>query len=130
MTYQEILDRSRDQIGPYCKSCKICNGMACKNTVPGPGEEGHESWAGDSWQTGGAPVWQTPAVDPELGPHRGAPLPGRERQTLLAEAAKPDADHRARPADDAAAAAAAGQQRRRVAGQREPDVEPPVARLA
>jgi alcohol dehydrogenase (cytochrome c) len=36
-------------------------------TVPGPGEKGHESWAGDSWQTGGAPVWQTPAVDPELG---------------------------------------------------------------
>ena len=40
MTYQEILDRSRDQIGPYCKSCKICNGMACKNTVPGPGAKG------------------------------------------------------------------------------------------
>jgi len=36
-------------------------------TVPGPGEEGHESWTGTSWQTGGAPVWQTPAVDPELG---------------------------------------------------------------
>ena len=40
MTYQEILDRSRDQIGPYCKSCKICNGMACKSTVPGPGAKG------------------------------------------------------------------------------------------
>ena len=40
MTYQEILDRSRDQIGPYCKSCKICNGLACKNTVPGPGAKG------------------------------------------------------------------------------------------
>ena len=40
MTYQEILDRSRDQIGPFCKSCKICNGMACKNTVPGPGAKG------------------------------------------------------------------------------------------
>ena len=40
MTYQEILDRSRDQVGPYCKSCKICNGLACKNTVPGPGAKG------------------------------------------------------------------------------------------
>ena len=40
MTYQEILDRCRDQIGPFCKSCKICNGMACKNTVPGPGAKG------------------------------------------------------------------------------------------
>jgi quinohemoprotein ethanol dehydrogenase len=36
-------------------------------TVPGPGEQGHDSWEGDSWQTGGAPMWQTPAVDPELG---------------------------------------------------------------
>ena len=40
MTYQEILDRSRDLIGPYCKSCKICNGQACKNTIPGPGAKG------------------------------------------------------------------------------------------
>jgi quinohemoprotein ethanol dehydrogenase len=37
-------------------------------TVPGPGEEGHETWqgGGDAWQKGGAPVWNTPAVDPEL----------------------------------------------------------------
>ncbi|MBO1514552.1 PQQ-dependent dehydrogenase, methanol/ethanol family [Metabacillus bambusae] len=39
------------------------------NTVPGPGEVGHETWPSDNkaWMTGGAPVWQTPAVDPELG---------------------------------------------------------------
>jgi len=42
------------------------------NTIPGPGEEGYDqgSWPyeeNDSWLTGGAPVWQTPAVDPELG---------------------------------------------------------------
>jgi quinohemoprotein ethanol dehydrogenase len=38
-------------------------------TVPGPGEQGHDTWPkdNDSWQHGGAPVWQTPAVDPELG---------------------------------------------------------------
>ena len=38
-------------------------------TVPGPGELGHETWPQDSdvWKHGGAPVWQTPAVDPELG---------------------------------------------------------------
>ena len=40
MTYQEILDHSRTQIGPYCKSCKICNGLTCKNTIPGPGAKG------------------------------------------------------------------------------------------
>jgi alcohol dehydrogenase (cytochrome c) len=38
-------------------------------TIPGPGEFGHETWPqeGDAWEHGGAPVWQTPAVDPELG---------------------------------------------------------------
>ncbi|HET6945755.1 MAG TPA: PQQ-binding-like beta-propeller repeat protein [Gaiellaceae bacterium] len=25
------------------------------------------TWAGSSWKTGGAPVWQTPSVDPKLG---------------------------------------------------------------
>jgi quinohemoprotein ethanol dehydrogenase len=38
-------------------------------TIPAPGEPGHDSWPADSdaWKYGGAPVWQTPAVDPELG---------------------------------------------------------------
>ena len=37
-------------------------------TIPGPGETGHETWegGGDAWKKGGAPVWNTPAVDPEL----------------------------------------------------------------
>ena len=35
-------------------------------TIPGPGEPGHETWAGDSWKTGGAGVWVTGAYDPEL----------------------------------------------------------------
>jgi PQQ-dependent dehydrogenase (methanol/ethanol family) len=38
-------------------------------TIPGPGEVGHDTWPSynDSWKFGGAAVWQTPAVDPELG---------------------------------------------------------------
>jgi alcohol dehydrogenase (cytochrome c) len=36
-------------------------------TIPEPGERGSESWPdNDSWRNGGAPIWQTPAVDPEL----------------------------------------------------------------
>jgi alcohol dehydrogenase (cytochrome c) len=37
-------------------------------TVPGPGEFGHDTWPQDNaaWERGGAPVWQTPAYDPEL----------------------------------------------------------------
>jgi quinohemoprotein ethanol dehydrogenase len=38
-------------------------------TIPGPGEVGHDSWPSDNelWRDGGAPVWNTPSVDPELG---------------------------------------------------------------
>jgi PQQ-dependent dehydrogenase (methanol/ethanol family) len=36
-------------------------------TVPGPGTAGHETWEGDSWRFGGAPVWTHPAIDPDLG---------------------------------------------------------------
>ena len=35
-------------------------------TIPGPGEPGHETWAGDSWKTGGASVWVTGSYDPAL----------------------------------------------------------------
>ena len=36
-------------------------------TTPGPGEFGHDTWAGESWRTGGGTVWTTPSFDPELG---------------------------------------------------------------
>lgn len=35
-------------------------------TIPGEGEPGNETWAGDSWKTGGAPTWLTGSYDPEL----------------------------------------------------------------
>nr|PZN67305.1 MAG: quinonprotein alcohol dehydrogenase [Pseudomonadota bacterium] len=38
-------------------------------TIPGPGEFGHHTWPqdNDAWKYGGAPIWQTPALDPGLG---------------------------------------------------------------
>jgi alcohol dehydrogenase (cytochrome c) len=36
------------------------------NTIPGPGEAGHETWSDADWQHGGAPVWITGSYDPEL----------------------------------------------------------------
>lgn len=35
-------------------------------TIPGPGEANHDSWEGDDWEHGGAPVWITGSFDPEL----------------------------------------------------------------
>lgn len=41
------------------------------NTVPGPGEKGHETWPASgpnesAWQQGGGPTWVTGSYDPEL----------------------------------------------------------------
>jgi alcohol dehydrogenase (cytochrome c) len=35
------------------------------NTVPGPGEPGGNTWAGDSYLHGGAPIWVTGSYDPD-----------------------------------------------------------------
>jgi len=37
------------------------------DTVPKPGQPGHETWSGDSWKTGGASTWMTGAYDAQLG---------------------------------------------------------------
>ena len=53
MTYQEILAAARTCSGPYCKVCLVCNGRACKNTMPGPGSKGTGTVAArnyDAWQ--------------------------------------------------------------------------------
>ena len=36
MTYQEVLQQARGHMGA-CKVCPVCNGAACRNTIPGPG---------------------------------------------------------------------------------------------
>ena len=35
-------------------------------TIPQPGEKNGDTWAGDSWKHGGAPVWVTGSYDPDL----------------------------------------------------------------
>jgi len=50
MTYTEILEQARTCIGPYCKACPTCNGMACKNSMPGPGAKGSGTGAIRNYQ--------------------------------------------------------------------------------
>jgi PQQ-dependent dehydrogenase (methanol/ethanol family) len=35
-------------------------------SIPGPGEFGNDTWAGDSWRTGAGPTWLTGSYDPSL----------------------------------------------------------------
>jgi alcohol dehydrogenase (cytochrome c) len=53
-------------------------------TIPAPGEPGSETWSGDQWKTGGAPVWVTGNYDPETniaywGTGNGSPWIGDQR---------------------------------------------------
>jgi alcohol dehydrogenase (cytochrome c) len=53
-------------------------------TIPGPGEPGHDTWEGDTWQRGGASVWMTGTYDPEnnltyWGTGNGSPWFGDQR---------------------------------------------------
>lgn len=53
MTYQEVIENARKNLGGKCKACPICNGIACKNTIPGPGAKGVGDTAirnYDAWQ--------------------------------------------------------------------------------
>jgi alcohol dehydrogenase (cytochrome c) len=36
-------------------------------TIPGPGEVGHDTWKNDAWRTGGGPTWNTGSFDPSTG---------------------------------------------------------------
>jgi alcohol dehydrogenase (cytochrome c) len=36
------------------------------DTIPGPGEAGHETWQGEAWKTGGGGTWVTGSYDPSL----------------------------------------------------------------
>ena len=53
MTYEEIAENARAEIGKYCKACLVCNGRACRNQMPGPGAKGMGDTAirnFDKWQ--------------------------------------------------------------------------------
>lgn len=40
MTYQEMLEKARENMSGLCKACPVCNGKACGNHIPGPGAKG------------------------------------------------------------------------------------------
>lgn len=49
MKYTEVLENARKNIGPRCKACPVCNGLGCKNTLPGPGSKGPGNVANDNY---------------------------------------------------------------------------------
>ncbi|MBR2928475.1 MAG: alpha-hydroxy-acid oxidizing protein [Oscillospiraceae bacterium] len=67
MTYQEVLAAARACSGPFCKACPVCNGVACKNTIPGPGAKGLGVGAMRNYQ-----AWQDIALNMDTIYENGA----------------------------------------------------------
>lgn len=40
MNFQDLIQNAKQNIGPYCKICTECNGIACRGKIPGPGGKG------------------------------------------------------------------------------------------
>ncbi len=40
MFSEGVIQKAKATIGPFCKVCKHCDGMACKGVMPGPGGKG------------------------------------------------------------------------------------------
>ena len=41
MNYKELMEKSREVMGTkLCRSCPVCDGRTCRNTIPGPGAKG------------------------------------------------------------------------------------------
>ena len=52
MTYAEVRESARNTI-LNCKACPECNGLACGNTMPGPGSKAPGNGANANWK-----AWQ------------------------------------------------------------------------
>ena len=40
MNFREVTEMARPNLGSFCKGCYVCDGRACRNTIPGPGAKG------------------------------------------------------------------------------------------
>lgn len=49
MNYTEVLENAKKHISPNCKVCPVCNGLACGNTMPGPGSKAPGNGAYDNY---------------------------------------------------------------------------------
>jgi L-lactate dehydrogenase (FMN-dependent) and related alpha-hydroxy acid dehydrogenases len=51
MNYSEVIENAKNNIGPNCKVCPVCNGLGCGNIIPGPGSKAPGNGAHDNWQS-------------------------------------------------------------------------------
>ena len=50
MTYKELAEIARGQMGQWCNACPTCNGRACGSSIPGPGSKGSGNVAARNYE--------------------------------------------------------------------------------
>ncbi len=66
MTYEEAILAARGNMG-HCHACPICNGIACKNTIPGPGSKGTGTVAPRNYEAWQKIYLNMDTIAPNLG---------------------------------------------------------------
>ena len=66
MTYEEVLKNARNEIAK-CHACPVCNGVACKNTIPGPGSKGTGTVAARNYNAWQEIYLNLDTIAPDLG---------------------------------------------------------------
>ena len=66
MTYEEALKNARSEIA-NCHACPVCNGVACKNTIPGPGSKGTGTVAPRNYEAWQKIYLNLDTIAPNLG---------------------------------------------------------------
>lgn len=70
MTYDELLANARTNIA-NCKACPVCNGLACKNQIPGPGSKGSGTVANRNYNAWQDVYLNMDTIAPNLGVDTG-----------------------------------------------------------
>jgi 4-hydroxymandelate oxidase len=61
MNYEEVRAQARKATSPLCQACPVCDGVSCRNRMPGPGAKGDGLGAIRNYQG-----WQKYAVNTDL----------------------------------------------------------------
>ena len=78
MSYSDLAAAARGQVGPYCKACPVCDGRACRNTMPGPGAKGTGTVATRNWEAWQRVMVNMDTVHPSFAASVGTRVLGRD----------------------------------------------------
>ena len=78
MDYKEVLANARKIEGLSCKACPECNGLACGNTMPGPGSKAPGNGANDNWKAWKSIKVNMDVIAPSTAVDMSLTLLGRE----------------------------------------------------